>query len=287
MSETLEQLKAKPHYSYSAINTYLAICPLQFRYRYIDRLEAEQTPVALPFGSAYHAALTEQAQAARKGELLPCDALKEIFATYFRANIESSPKVIYKDGQDEDALILLAGKMLESTTKDWPDFFTCVSGLAVPFKFEIEGLSKPVIGEYDLVLTEMTPFDEPGDPTITIVDWKTSARSWPDGREDRELQATIYTASFEANNGRRPDFRYDITTKAKAPKVERRYTKRSSDQIERMKRLLLEADRAIERGCFLPNENSFSCGDCPYAGACARWHLDESKSISVSTDKVA
>lgn len=273
MSETLEQMKAKPHYSYSALNTYINICPLQFRYRYIDKLEAEQTPVALPFGSAYHAALSEQAHAAKHGEFMASDKLTDIFATYFKTNIDASPKVIYKEGLDADAMIQLAGKMLETTTKDWPDFFGCVDAIAVPFRFGIEGLSKPIIGEYDLVLKEATPYDD--EPKVTIVDWKTSARSWPEGREDRELQATIYVAAYEADNGAVPEFRYDITTKAKSPKVERRYTRRDGNQMSRMRRLLLEADRAIQNGVFLPNETSFSCGDCPYASACKEWHCEK------------
>ena len=273
MTETLEQMKQRPHYSYSALNTYINSCPLQFRYRYIDKLEPEQTPVALPFGSAYHAALSEQAQAAKHGDLIAADKLTDIFAAYFKSNIESSPKVIYKDGQGADSMIQMAGKMLETTTRDWPDFFSCVDAIAVPFKFEIEGLSKPVIGEYDLLLNVGTPYDE--DATVTIVDWKTSARSWTEGREDKELQASIYVAAYEANNGGLPEFRYDITTKAKSPKVERRYTRRTEDQIARMRRLLLEADRAIRQGIFIPNETSFSCGDCPYAGACKEWHCNK------------
>ena len=148
-----------------------------------------------------------------------------------------------------------------------------MDAIAAPFRFEIEGLSKPVIGEYDLVLKEATPYDD--EPKVTIVDWKTSARSWPEGRENRELQATIYAASYAANNGSIPEFRYDITTKAKSPKVERRYTRRDGTQIARMRRLLLEADRAIQQGIFIPNETSFSCGDCPYAGACKDWHCNK------------
>ena len=45
---TLEELKAEPHYSYSALNTYLNICPLQYYYRYVEKREPERTPVALP-----------------------------------------------------------------------------------------------------------------------------------------------------------------------------------------------------------------------------------------------
>jgi len=269
---TLAALKERPHYSYSAINTYLNICQLQYYYRYEERREAEQTPVALPFGSAFHAAMSEQAQAARDGRLVDADDLRDVFATYFKANVADSPNVILKEGDTIDSLIDLAAKMLAAANAEWPDFHQTIDDVAVPFIFGMEGLSKPVIGEYDLLIREPTPFDDADAPTVTIVDWKTSARLWAEDRADRELQATIYIAAFQTTHGITPDFRYDVVTKARQPKVARFHTARSDAQIARMKRLLLEADRAIQAGVFLPSETSFSCTDCPYAGACSKWH---------------
>ncbi len=287
MSEslTLAQLKEQPHYSYSALNMYINICQLQYLYRYVAKLEPEQTPVALPFGSAYHAALSEQAQAAKHGKLLPASELTDVFVTYFKAAVADSAQVIYKDGQDNDSLIQLAARMLDATTAQWPDYFGCIKGVAVPFSFHIQGLSKPVIGEFDMLLTEPNPFDKPDEePPAVIVDWKTSARSWPEGREDKELQASIYTAAYESAHGIRPDFRYDITTKAKTPKIERRYTSRSTGQLARMEKLLLEADKAIQAEVFMPNETSFACADCPYAGACQSWHRPFINHSTLSTN---
>lgn len=278
MSETLAQLKEKPHYSYSALNTYLNICGLQYRFRYIDRLEPEQTPVALPFGSAFHAALSEQAHAARKGNLIPAAELTDVFAAYFRASLEESPNVIFKEDENEDSLLRLAEGMLATATGQWPDFHQTIAEVSTPFSFTVEGLTRPVIGEYDLVVREPTPFDEPDEASkVTIVDWKSSARLWPDDRADKEIQATIYIASYEASHGVRPDFRYDVVTKAKTPKVGRFYTSRPDERIARMKALLLAADKAIQAGVFLPNETSFACRDCPYAGACQSWHCPVSK----------
>ena len=273
---TLAALKERPHYSYSAMNTYLNICQLQYYYRYEERREAEQTPVALPFGSAFHAALSEQAQAARDGRLAEPDELTEAFAAYFTANIADSPNVILKEGDTIDSLIALASRMLSAANAEWPDFHQTIAEVAVPFSFEMDGLSKPVIGEYDLLIREPTPFDDAEAPTVTIVDWKTSARLWAEDRADRELQATIYIAAFQRTHGGRPDFRYDVVTKARQPKVARFHTTRSDEQIARMERLLVEADKAIRAGVFLPNETSFSCSDCPYAGACSKWHCGAS-----------
>ena len=42
---TLAQLKEQPHYSYSALNTYINTCQLLYYYRYIEKAEAERTPL--------------------------------------------------------------------------------------------------------------------------------------------------------------------------------------------------------------------------------------------------
>ena len=276
-SPTLAQLKEQPHYSYSAISAYLN-CQLFYYYRYIEKRAAERTPAALPFGTAFHSAMSEQARAAQKGELVKPSELKDIFAEYFKANIAGSPEVVFKEGDDMDSLIGLAGAMLETATSGWPDFHQTIAGVAVPFRFDIEGLSKPIVGEYDLLVKEPTPFDEPEDETyVAIVDWKSSARMWPDDRAGKEFQATVYIAAYMSAHGVLPSFRYDVTTKTKTPRTMRFYTNRTNGQIERMMRITLAVDNAINAGVFIPNENSFGCADCPYASACAKWHCTESR----------
>ena len=38
---TIDELRQEPHWSYSALNTYLNICQAQFMYRYVDQAEVE------------------------------------------------------------------------------------------------------------------------------------------------------------------------------------------------------------------------------------------------------
>ena len=275
-SPTLSQLKNQPHYSYSAISAYLN-CQLLYYYRYVEKRDPERTPAALPFGSAFHSAMGEQAQAARKGYLINAHDLKDIFSEYFKAFTADSPGIVFKEGDDMDSLVGLAGRMLEAATSGWPDFHQTIAGVAVPFRFDIEGLSKPIVGEYDLLVKEPTPFDEPSDePYVAIVDWKSSARMWPCDRADKELQATVYIAAYEASGKPRPSFRFDVTTKTKEPRTTHFHTIRTDSQIERMKRIALAVDKAVNAGIFIPNENSFGCADCPYASACAEWHHTKS-----------
>ena len=98
---TLEELKAEPHYSYSALNTYLNICQLQYFYRYVEKRESERTPVALPFGSAFHSVMSEIAGYAKKGELPRNEAMKDAFVEYFKGFCATSPDVTYKKDENE------------------------------------------------------------------------------------------------------------------------------------------------------------------------------------------
>ena len=194
---TLEELKAEPHYSYSALNTYLNICPLQYFYRYIEKREPERTPIALPFGSAFHSVVSEIASYAKKGELPKAETMKDAFAEYFKGFCNTSVDVTYKKDETENDLLETAGRMIDTALRDWPDFWN-IEAVALPFRVEVEGLSRPLIGELDMVIDNSTPFDDTPVPPL-IVDFKTAARSWPEDKPDHDLQASANGQSAQAN----------------------------------------------------------------------------------------
>lgn len=282
-SYTLEQLREAPHLSYSALNTYLNICQLQYFFRYVEKIEPERTPVALPFGTAFHSTLSEQAQSAKKGELLSAEQLTEIFATYFKSNCDNAANLVFKKEDNQDDLIATASRMLETVTREWCDYWN-IEAVAMPFQVDIPGTKLPLIGEIDMVVAEALPFSE--EPvTPCLVDFKTAARMWPDGKADRDLQATVFSYAFEKLTGKRPTFRFDVITKTKTPAVRHFYTIRLPDDYNRLERLIQAVDHAIQAGVFLPNETSFACSDCPYASHCRTWHCS-AKSPAAET-KVA
>ena len=272
---TLAQLKEQPHYSYTALNTYINTCQLLYYYRYVEKAEAERTPVALPFGSAFHCVLSEQAQAAKTGKLLTAEQMTEAFATYFQANCKDAANIVFKRDENIEDQIATAKRMFEVMNKEWIDYWN-IQSVAEPFKVEMPGLSKPLIGELDMVISEQTPFDdENGKGSDTIVDFKTAARMWSDDKPAKDLQATVFSYAFEKTHGRRPtSFRFDVVTKAKTPTVRRFHTSRDDDSYRRMEKLFLMADKGIQAGVFLPNESSFACSDCPYADRCSGWHCN-------------
>lgn len=176
---TIDELRKEPHWSYSALNTYLNVCQAQFMYRYVDQAEVERTSVCFPFGKAFHAALTAQAWECMMGNSLRQDELVERFSEAFRIEAEATPPLIYKEGENFDSIIDLATKMLDAALANWTDYYT-IKGVAQAFKVDVPGLDKPLIGEFDLIVQDGRD--------ACIVDWKTSASRWPAGKADRDLR---------------------------------------------------------------------------------------------------
>ena len=84
MMATIDELRQEPHWSYSALNTYLNVCQLQYFYRYVEQPEIERTSVCLPFGKAFHAALTAQAWECLMGNSLTREEIVNLFAESFK-----------------------------------------------------------------------------------------------------------------------------------------------------------------------------------------------------------
>ena len=259
---TIDKLRQEPHWSYSALNTYLNICQAQFMYRYVDQAEVERTSVCFPFGKAFHAALTAQAWKCMMGGSLTRDEIVDRFEETFKIEAEATPNLIYKEGENFDTVIDLAVKMLDAALANWSDYYT-VKGVAQAFRIDVPGLDKPLIGEYDLIVQDGRD--------ACIVDWKTSMSRWPAGKADRDLQATVFSYAYEKQNGTAPLFRFDVITKTKNPVCETHYTCRDKAAFLRFELLAVRVQDAVDKGVFLPNETSFACAECPYKNRCKNW----------------
>ncbi len=268
--ENLATLRKEPHWSYSAINCYLNICSLQYYFRYVCKAETEHTSAVLPFGRAFHAAASEQALVAAKGKCLNKLELVEVFDSVFHLECDQVANLTFKTGDTYDSMVNKAADMLDELLARWSDFRNVV-GVAVPFKIKVPGLSKNLIGEYDLVITEA---NKP-----VIVDWKTSACRWNIDKVERDLQATCFCYAYNQEHQVNPDFRFDVITKTKTPQLGQFYTKRYADAFARFEAIAIAVERAVNAGIFLPAETSYFCGDCPYASKCQQWHRQQSKEI--------
>ena len=262
MMKTLDELRQEPHWSYSSLNTYLHVCSLQWYFRYVERAETECTSVCFPFGRAFHAALTAQAWEKLRGGSRSREELTECFSEVFKAESQAAPKLLYKEGENYDSTLELASRMLDAALANWPETFT-VKSVSQAFKVRVPGLSKPLIGEYDMVGLDGRD--------CCIVDWKSSASRWPAGKADRDLQATVFSYAYSRERDEHPLFRFDVITKTKKPSCESHYTSRGFHDFRRFEVLAQQTENAVSKGVFLPNETSFACNECPYRDRCRQW----------------
>ena len=255
MEREIETVREKPHWSYSAFQTYLT-CPMRYYFRYIEHAEVEKTNVSIPFGRAFHAVLSERA---RKGAAYTVEDAKEEFDFFFRGETEVCENLAYKQDEDYWFWEQRGCDMLDVALADWPDDYT-VKSVAEAFNVNVPGLSKPLVGEFDLVVTDG------GDETIS--DWKTAAVKWPAGKADRDLQATVFCYAFMQKYSINPLFRFDVFTKAKNPVHQLLYTLRTDDDFERFVYLAWKIEKAINTGIFLPVESCMNCAECAYGSRC-------------------
>ena len=257
MERTIETVRETPHWSYSAFQTYLT-CPMRYYFRYIERAEVERTSVSLPFGRAFHAVLSERA---RKGTDYTVEDARGDFAVFFRGETEVSENLTYKSDEDYWFWEQRGCDMLDVAFSEWSDDYA-VKSVAEAFSVDVPGLSKPLIGEFDLVVTDG------GDEAI--VDWKTASMKWPVGKVERDLQATAFCYAYNRIHGRTPLFRFDVFTKAKTPARHQFYTVRSEDELARFVSLANRIEAAISTGVFVPLESCMNCSECPYYDRCKR-----------------
>ena len=261
---TLLELREQPHWSYSALNTYL-MCSLKYAFQYVYKAEQERTSASLPFGRVFHIAATSHARNVMLGKRMTLPELHEVFAEWFKLECAACTNLTFKNGESINSLTEQARFMLDALLARWIDWDNIVS-VAHAFKVNVPGLDKPLVGEYDLLIKE-------GDGS-TIVDWKTSVSRWSEGKADKDFQATAFSYAYlmESDHETIPAFRFDVVTKTKNPSCENHYTQRTKDDLQRFVRIATAIEQAVKLGVFLPAETSFGCSDCQFADACKTWH---------------
>ena len=132
MEREIETVRKKPHWSYTAFNTYLT-CPMRYYFRYIEHAEVERTSVSIPFGRAFHAVLSERAM---KETNYTIEDAKEEFDFFFRGETEVCQNLTYKPEEDYWFWDKRGCDMLEVALADWPDDYTVKS---VAEAFSVEG----------------------------------------------------------------------------------------------------------------------------------------------------
>jgi putative RecB family exonuclease len=246
--------------SVSQVQTYLG-CPLQYRFRYIDKIPPPWRPAALAFGSSVHAAVEWFHRERLAGRSPEPEAVAKMFdADWFAQNLEP---VVFSEKESKETLAEKGRELVRLYAEQ-------VDGTLprlIEDRFEID-LVDPETGEiFDVRLRGVIDLvEEDG----TLVELKTAARTFDVGSLERHIQLSTYALVRLLATGTIPPLRIDALLKTKASRLERLPATRTVEDLAWTARLILSVAQAIRSGCFFPNP-SWRCGECEFLAHCQKW----------------
>ena len=261
---TLMELRKRPHWSFSSLNSLLNICSLQWKFQKIDKLKPTHTSVNLVAGSVYHRTL-DQVFMARKLEM-PCtvDEAQELYTQDWR---RTSREENIKYGKLDSVGVEEQGRGLIEVAFNSIDpqerVIEVGEVFCVPVTHQGKFLTKPLVGEFDLVVEKNSK--------PLVIDWKTSATRWAKTKADKSLQATAYSMAYQLKHGCNPPVRFDVAVKNKTPVFEQHVTTRGKGSWALLGALVAKAESIVRNELYYPSFDSFACAGCPFKGSCEEW----------------
>ena len=263
--------REQPHVSYSQISTYM-MCPLKYRFSYIEELKPEFTPVALPFGGAIHESLAYFYRTLMNSREKPTiDEIIDIFRNDWKLRLMCED-VKFENGDSDKSCEELGMKMLSAFYENvTPGEVICVEQeFCIRKVDENDGklLALPLVGTIDLI-------ERDAEGKVCVVDHKTAAKKYPSSKADTDLQLSIYSCALSrsslVNGDKIFNARFDVLTKnAKNPEFISYPTKRIHDDQRKALKIVREVICAIDAGIFYPNYG-WMCGSCQHQAVCKKW----------------
>ena len=259
MNGVVRQLFQEEHVSVSAISRYLK-CPRSYKYKYVDKLQAETRASALVFGGAIHETLALFYKALRDEQPEPdLTNLMAAFHFKFEDDLKANPPVMFSDKETTATLMESAKAMLEVFLAEAERPFKVVD-VETPFSLDI-GSSKRLVGVLDAVIQD-------SDGKYRILEHKTAARRWSESRISSDLQITVYQLAapmLGLGNTNSVDIQLLLKTKKSGLEIypARRTQADKDDALETIDGVL----RAAEAGAFYPCRDWW-CGSCEFASKC-------------------
>lgn len=250
----------RDHISVSQINLYL-MCPLKYRYRYIDELPVSFKAAELALGSAVHSAIEWWHKERQAGFIHDWEDVAAIFGVDM--NAQAVDELRFKHDDDFDSLLSIGKALIAVYIQN----FKGGAPKAVEQHFRIplidletgERLDMPLEGYFDLL--------EEGD---TVVELKTAAKAYDSRTLSQHLQITAYSYTFSYLKKREANLRLDILTKTKKPQLYSFEVTRTQNDHVRFFHLAKRVIQGVQAGHYYPNAG-WQCQGCEYYETCQQW----------------
>jgi CRISPR/Cas system-associated exonuclease Cas4 (RecB family) len=262
----------RPHWSYSAINQYLA-CPLRYYFQRILCLPQPTIGSSLVLGSTVHAVLAEYHRSIQDDEPTNIDHLHQVFTESWSSR-ENQTRLVFRNGETAQASIDLGIALVELYLKEPPPQ-------------EIIGIEREIIspihnsqGAYlETPLVAIADLITKSEAKITVREFKTSGRAYSEIEAETSLQPTCYVNAAQEAYGQPASVEYTVLIKTKTPKIQRLAAERTESDLGRLGDIIENIEKAVQLNIFYPVENPINCSTCPFRQPCREWGRSEPTKI--------
>lgn len=253
-----------------------ARCPLAYRYRFRERRRSLASPPSL-LGHAMHSAMEENFRAKRRThEDLEVRELEETFDLVWDRELPPDGEGARATPEEFAAARELGYGMLAFFREE------VAPGIKPHlvehrFRFAMEGIPVPVVGQVDVV-----------DVNGTVIDHKTAGGRYPEDYLDHDLQLFCYSLGYtfvregmRLREGQMPrarrlsPARVDVIVRGETPEFQQLAKTYDEDDVERIGGTMRKLSAGIFAGEFEPfwmgeerDEGWRTCGSCEFADIC-------------------
>lgn len=249
--------------SASKIQCYLD-CPEKYRWRYVEKVEPEETPASLVMGGCVHRVIGYYYRSLMDGRQLLIEKLLDTFREEWGAAL-CAPVAF--NGQPPEQLEAQGIDLIQCYLEATADSTATPVAVEAEFRLPVMNL---VTGE-SLEGVQLLSYIDRIDPGDEIVELKTSARSWNELQARQSIQMGLYCYVLAYHlNLETVQGKFEVLVKNKAPKLQILRTNRSRPQFDQLYRLLREVIHSIEDRLYYPRP-TYMCGTCDYLDICEQW----------------
>ncbi len=248
------------HVSASQINLYL-MCPLKYRFSYVDQLPRPFKSADLALGTAFHAAIQWWHKHRKNGSSPDPPEVSRIFEADLQA--QATEKIKFKNGGSLDELLALGRSLIETYVNGYQG--KPIYESEVPFRVPLINLDTGE--EIDLFLDGYFDLLEHED---TVVELKTAAKAYDQFTILNQLQLSAYAYAYQILYGRPANLRLEVVTKTKRPQLQSVEVYRGKLDMVRFFHITESVCGSIRSGYFHPNFG-WQCANCEFAEPCRKW----------------
>lgn len=254
------------HTSVSQVKTWVQ-CPRKYEYRYIQGAEPEFVPMALVFGTSFHAAMAHHFGWLQRGQQASTEEVKQRFIDSMNvARAGEVPLQDDEDGMSFEEAVTKGRQMLEVTLAHPVSQGVTVVGVEQKFVVDLydpetgEAHDVQLMGVIDLIVQEP-------EGHRTLVELKTSSKKYTVDQLVYDTQLSAYAFAAEQLGWGEVGLRFAVTTKTKSPAVQVEDVRRDDGDMADFLRTAVGVLKAVDAGVSFP-VRGWPCKGCPYRARC-------------------